>query len=93
MCPHDPSLESPLRDSDGHEIIIPHDREIRPVSAVKNVVLQSSLAQLEKLGMYQRYEKVVEPGVIEAIRAGSFGLVSGCPGACALQGMRCDGDK
>jgi hypothetical protein len=68
--PFDTKLASPLLDSEGHEIIVPHERELRPVSAVKNVVLQSSLTQLEKFGLYQRYAERVEPGVIAEIRAG-----------------------
>jgi hypothetical protein len=66
----DTAPESPALDSEGHEILFPHEREIRPVTAVKNVLLQSSLVQLERIGLYERYSARVAPEVVAEIRAG-----------------------
>jgi hypothetical protein len=73
MGPIRPS-PSPPRDNgdrsglgDLREIIIPHDRAAGPVTAVRNVILQASLAELKVHGHYDRYTKVIHPGVLEQL--------------------------
>lgn len=45
---------------DTREIIIPHDRAAGPLRAVRNVLLQSSLAELRALGHYERYATLID---------------------------------
>jgi hypothetical protein len=54
------------------EIIIPHTPESGPVTAVKNVLLQSSLTQLQDHGYYDRYARLVDPKVLQEL-ASSLG--------------------
>jgi len=53
--------------SEGREIVFPHEREIRPCTAVRNVVIQSSLAQLQDAGYYERYLKLIDPKQLEEL--------------------------
>jgi hypothetical protein len=46
---------------DGREIMIPHVRDIQPCTAVRNVVIQSSIAQLQEAGYYERYLTIIDP--------------------------------
>lgn len=46
---------------EGREIVFPHERDIKPCTAVRNVVIQSSLAQLQDAGYYERYLKLIDP--------------------------------
>jgi hypothetical protein len=54
------------------EIIIPHTPESGPVTAVKNVLLQTSLTQLQDNGYYDRYAKLVDQKVLQEL-ASSLG--------------------
>jgi hypothetical protein len=49
------------------EVFIPHDAEVRPVTAVRNNVLQASLTLLHEKGLYERYEKLVEPDTLREL--------------------------
>jgi hypothetical protein len=49
------------------EILVPHEAEIRPLTAVKNVVVQASLNQLRAHGHYERYSKLVDPSVLSQL--------------------------
>lgn len=51
------------------EIVIPHG-EIVPVSSVKHLLMQASLAQLERAGYLERYAACVDSEVLERLRAG-----------------------
>jgi len=53
--------------TDAREIVIPHERDIRPVTAIRNVVIQSSLAQLQGAGYYARYLRLMDPKVLEEL--------------------------
>lgn len=50
--------------------MIPHEREIQPLSAIKHVVLQSSLTNLEAAGHLERYTRHAPTGLIDEIRGG-----------------------
>lgn len=50
---------------DRREIVYPHVSDVLPATAVKNVVLQSGLAQLKASPHYARYCALVDPAVIE----------------------------
>jgi hypothetical protein len=52
------------------EIVIPHDRAAGPVTAVRNVLLQASLAELRAHGHYERYAKLIDPRVLEQLLSG-----------------------
>lgn len=54
---------------EGGEIRIPHAPHSRPVTAVKNVLLQASLARLKETGLYPRYAANVSPSVPEQIES------------------------
>jgi hypothetical protein len=51
----------------GREIIIPHDPSAGPVTAVRNVVVQSSLTHLKANGYYDRYVTLIAPHVLEQL--------------------------
>jgi len=53
----------------GREVIIPHLADVRPCSAIRNVVIQSSLAQLKEEGFYERYLKHIDPQKLEELKA------------------------
>src|SRR6516165_425990 len=53
----------------GREIVIRHLTDIRPCSAVRNLVIQSSLAMLEEEGHYQRYLKLIDPKKLEELKS------------------------
>ena len=61
---------SPPAGSEAREILVAHAGEIRPVTAVKFLLMQSSIAQLEQGGLFARYAEVVEPKVLARIRSG-----------------------
>lgn len=49
------------------EIIVPYDRAVVPLTAVRNVLLQSSLAELKALGHYDRYASVIAPSALDRL--------------------------
>lgn len=65
----DPHGESALH-LHGNEIQIAHSPDAGPVTAVKNALLQASLAQLKATGLYERYSALVAPGIPEQILNG-----------------------
>lgn len=54
---------------EAREIIVAHDPDAGPLTAVKNVVIQSSIAQLRTHGHFERYAKLVNPAVLEQLLA------------------------
>ena len=46
------------------EIIVPHDPARRELTAVRRVLIQSSLAELKTLGVYERYCASMDPSVL-----------------------------
>lgn len=48
-------------------IVFAHTAESRPVTAVKNVLVQASLAQIQTAGFYERYSKLIESQVLEQL--------------------------
>jgi hypothetical protein len=61
---------SELVSSEAREILIPHDPASGPVTAVKNLLLQSSLKHLQERGHFERYKALVDPAVLERLRSG-----------------------
>lgn len=51
----------------GGEVIIPHDAVVRPITAVRNSVVQGSLAMLRHLGLYERYVEHIDPAILQEI--------------------------
>lgn len=51
------------------EVLIPHARTALPLSAVRNVFIQSSLAGLKANGYYDRYTKLMDPGVLAQLQS------------------------
>lgn len=47
------------------EILAPHDPTAGEVTEVRNLVLQSSLAELRKHGFYERYQACIAPSTLE----------------------------
>lgn len=54
------------------EIIIPHDPAAQPVTAVRNVILQASLAKLRERGHFESYAKLIAPETLEELTAMSI---------------------
>lgn len=59
------------RDADGgvavhteREVVIPHDMTRGPVTAVKGMLLQFSIAQIKHYGYYERYAQFIAPGLL-----------------------------
>jgi hypothetical protein len=50
-------------------IVFPHDRTRGPVTAVRNVLLQTSLDELKGQGHYDRYVQMIAPEALEALQA------------------------
>jgi hypothetical protein len=61
-----PSASAGMSD-DAREIVFAHDERATPAVAVKNVVLQSSLAELKVHGFYERYVQAMEPATLDAL--------------------------
>jgi hypothetical protein len=49
------------------EILIPHEEEFQPVTAVRNTVLQASLGELREAGYFERYAIHIEPSVLHEL--------------------------
>lgn len=64
MANENASHQRESRAPEGREIVIPHEREIQPCTAVRNVVIQSSIAQLQDAGYYQRYLTLIDPELL-----------------------------
>lgn len=58
--------------STSREIIVPHDPDAGPVSAVRNFVLQASLAKLREHGHFDRYTRLIAPDTLEQLTAMSI---------------------
>lgn len=54
---------------EAREIIIPHKLDAGPLTAVRNVIIQSSLAQLKAGGYYDKYVKLVDPRALAELEA------------------------
>lgn len=63
----EPLFESGIEPIGSREIVIPHDPRAQPLSAVRNVVLQSSLASLKAAGYYDRYVELIAPEVLSKL--------------------------
>jgi hypothetical protein len=73
--PHDPRLplsvdDAPAKGTDdaSRVIMIPHDSEAGPVTAVKNVLIQASLAELKSHGHYERYSQLMAADALDTLR-------------------------
>jgi hypothetical protein len=68
----DNSFAEPEPDSRGattgpREILIPHAPTAMPLTAVRNVFIQSSLAGLRANGYYERYVQLIDPAVLSEL--------------------------
>lgn len=52
---------------DTREIIIPHDPAAGPLEAVRNVLMQASLAELKSHGLYESYTQAIDPHVLSQL--------------------------
>jgi hypothetical protein len=64
-----PTSERALASDSPREIFIPHDPAAGPVTALKNLIIQSSLTQLKANGHYERYVSLIAPEVLEELLA------------------------
>jgi hypothetical protein len=55
-------------DGGERENIYPHDRTRGPVTAVRNVLLQTSLNELQENGHYERYVQLIAPEKLEQLQ-------------------------
>lgn len=60
-------LESPTAAAGTREILIPHATTVLPLTAVRNVFIQSSLAGLKANGFYDRYVELIDPAVLSEL--------------------------
>lgn len=68
IAEHAARLERTRIDLEPDAIVIPHEREIQPVSAVKHLVIQTSLAMLQRTGLFQRYRELIDPSVLQELQ-------------------------
>ena len=61
------AFDSRSEESGIREIVFPFDKDIQPCTAVRNVVIQSSLQQLQDNGYYDRYLKLIDPKLLEEL--------------------------
>jgi hypothetical protein len=62
-----PAIDDTANTQRRREIVIPHGPASGPVTAVRNIVIQSSLAQLRDAGQYERYVALVPSEVLEEL--------------------------
>jgi hypothetical protein len=55
--------------AESRQIVVPHDPAAGAVTAVRNVVVQLSIAQLRAHNLYERYAEVIAPNVLEELLA------------------------
>jgi hypothetical protein len=55
--------------SDERVIVFPHDRSRGPITAVRNVLLQTSLNELQENGHYERYAKLIAREALEQLKS------------------------
>jgi hypothetical protein len=49
------------------EVVIPHDADIKPLTAVRNTLLQLSLGQLRDRGHFELYSKHIDPNILQEL--------------------------
>ena len=54
------------------ELLTPHDPAAVPLTAVKNVLLQASFAELREHGLYERYVRNIDPSVLRELQTASL---------------------
>ena len=52
---------------DRGQILIPHDKEFMPLTAVRNTVIQASLVELREAGYYERYVQHIDPASLQEL--------------------------
>jgi hypothetical protein len=62
-----PRPESAPREATKGEILVPHDPDPKPVTGVRNVLVQSSLTQLQQRNYYDRYRTLIDPAVLQEL--------------------------
>jgi hypothetical protein len=62
-------FESHTRATQSREILIPHSPTVTPLTAVKNVFIQSSLAGLKANGYWDRYVRLIDPAVLAQLES------------------------
>jgi hypothetical protein len=55
--------------AESREVLIPYDPAAGSLTAVRNVLLQSSIAQLRSQGHYPRYVEEIEPRILEKLES------------------------
>jgi hypothetical protein len=66
QVPIHPESDKSVR-AEQREILIAHDPAGHPLTAVRNVLIQASLAELKTNGHYERYTRLVAPSVLEQL--------------------------
>lgn len=54
---------------DSNEIVVPHDHSRGPLIAVRRMLVHSSIAELQALGVHDRYCALIDPVTLEQINA------------------------
>jgi hypothetical protein len=63
----EPDSEAAAAATGTREILIPHAATVLPLTAVRNVFIQSSLAGLRAKGYYDRYVQLIDPAVLSQL--------------------------
>jgi hypothetical protein len=61
---HEPHRKTPASVERIREIVLPHEPEAGPLTALRNVLIQFSIGQLKATGHYQRYSELIDKDVL-----------------------------
>jgi hypothetical protein len=60
-------MASALDPTQSGEVVVPHEKDVQPVTAVRNALLQSSLAEVREHGYFERYSQHIPAAALEEL--------------------------
>lgn len=69
LPPTEGDSSTALLPGETREIVVPHAAVVQPLTAVRNVLIQASLAELKANGYYDRYAALIDGSVLEQLQA------------------------
>jgi hypothetical protein len=70
--PSDDADKRATNSGETREILVPHDASAGPLTAVRNVIIQASLAQLRSHGHYERYSALIAADTLAQLTSSSI---------------------
>jgi hypothetical protein len=78
------------------EVVVPHEKDVQPVTGVRNALLQSSLAEVREHGYFERYSRHIPPAALQELSSNlgpgwvSIDLAHAHYGACDAMELTAD---